>query len=140
MRYALLPLSLTLLATSVFADETDISGKISVELNTAQSSEGGCNLTFVVTNGLTTPIDQLVVEAVLFNTTGKVDRLTLFDFGAAPVARPRVRQFGVPQLSCENLGRVLFNGSQTCAGTGLDTGTCDAAILPTSRTEIEAIG
>ena len=140
MRYAFLSLSLTLLPTSVFADEPDISGKISVELNNAQSSEGGGNLTFVVINGLNSRIEQLVVEDVLFDTAGKVDRLTLFDFGAAPVARPRVRQFGLSHTSCENLGRVLFNGSQTCAGAGLDTSTCDAAFQPTSRTGIEATG
>ncbi len=131
---------LTMLTTPVVAQETDLAGKISVELNAVQSAEDSCTLTFFVINGLDKPIEKAVYETVLFDTNGQVNRLTLFDFGALPVARPRVRQFALPQVKCEQLGRVLFNGANTCEGEGLQDGVCSANILPSTRTSIEVLG
>ncbi|MEX3314513.1 hypothetical protein [Sulfitobacter sp. PS-8MA] len=113
---------------------------LQVELNAAETSEANCKLTFLITNRLETALDKAVYETVLFDQNGTVDRLTLFDFGALPVGRPRVRQFVVPQTSCENLSRILFNGAQTCTGEGVDAGTCESDLGLTSRTEIEVLG
>jgi hypothetical protein len=129
-----------LMAQLAAAQETDIAGKIPVELNAAQSVAEGCKLTFVVTNGLDTAIDALVYEAVLFDSAGQVEQLTLFDFGALPVARARVRQFVVPRLACEQLGRILFNGASTCAGANMAPSLCDTALVPSSRTTIALLG
>ena len=88
--------SLVVLSQAGAAQETDIDGRVSVELNAAETIETSCKLTFLITNGLEQPIDTVVYEAVLFDADGQVNRLTLFDFGALPQARPRVRQFVVP--------------------------------------------
>jgi len=113
---------------------------LAVELNAAETIEADCKLTFLITNSLDTPLDKAVFETVLFDRNGTVDRLTLFDFGALPIGRPRVRQFVVPQTTCENLGRVLFNGAQTCEGEGIVPDACILNLAPTSRTEIEVLG
>ncbi|QFT60903.1 hypothetical protein FIU94_18895 (plasmid) [Sulfitobacter sp. THAF37] len=128
------------MAQAAVAQEEDIVGKIVVELNTAQTTETSCTLTFLVTNGLSTQIDRAVYETVLFDTDGQVDRLTLFDFGTLPPARPRVRQFAVPDLTCDGLGRVLINDAHACEGKGLADGTCGTALTTSSRTKIEVIG
>ncbi len=120
------------------AQETDIAGRLSVELNAAQTLDGACTLSFLITNGFETPIEQVVFEAVLFDANGQVDRLTLFDFGALPPARPRVRQFVLPQVECEGLSRILFNGANTCRG--VDPALCETGLLPSSRTGIEVLG
>jgi len=122
------------------AQEADISGKLLVELNAAETMEASCKLTFLMTNGLDLAIDKVVYEAVLFDTGGKVDRLTLFDFGSLPPARPRVRQFVVPDVTCEALGRVLFNGVNSCEGAGVEASLCETGLLATSRTDIEVSG
>ncbi|GGX67021.1 hypothetical protein GCM10007385_40110 [Tateyamaria omphalii] len=122
------------------AQETDVTGKVAVELNTVSDGEGACTLTFMVTNGHPVDIEKLVYETVLFDAAGSVDRLTLFDFGALPVGRPRVRQFAVPDLTCDGLGRVLFNGLHTCASDGLAQQDCAKGLLPSSRVEIEVLG
>jgi hypothetical protein len=131
---------LTMLTAPVVAQEIDLAGKISVELNAVQTTENNCTLTFFVINGLDKQIDKAVYETVLFDKSGQVNRLTLFDFGTLPVARPRVRQFALPQVECEQLGRVLFNGANTCEGEGLQDGICGTNILPSSRTSIEVLG
>ena len=139
-RTAILSLPLVIAAPLVAAQETDIKDQISVELNAAETTEDACKLTFMITNGLETPVDKIISEAVLFDTDGQVDRLTLFDFGTLPPARPRVRQFVVPQTTCEGLGRILFNGANACETGGSASGVCDTGLLPTSRTSIEVLG
>lgn len=126
--------------SSLHAQETDLTGKISVELNAVQTNDTSCTLTFLIINGLAAPIDKAVYETVLFDKNGQVNRLTLFDFGALPPARPRVRQFAVPQLTCDQLGRVLFNGANICEGDGLAEGICTTGFVPSSRTKVEVLG
>ena len=113
---------------------------LKVELNAADTTEANCKLTFLITNDLSAPLDKAVYETVLFDREGTVNRLTLFDFGQLPVGRPRVRQFVVPQTTCENLGRILFNGAQSCDGAGIEAGICESALAPATRTEIEVLG
>ncbi|WP_299558927.1 hypothetical protein [uncultured Sulfitobacter sp.] len=132
--------SLVVLSQAGAAQETDIDGRVSVELNAAETIETSCKLTFLITNGLEQPIDTVVYEAVLFDADGQVNRLTLFDFGALPQARPRVRQFVVPKLTCEGLSRVLFNGANSCEGAEVEAAVCETGLLATSRTGIEVSG
>ena len=139
-KYVLFAAALLLASQSAVAQESDIDGRVSVELTAAETVEASCKLTFVITNGLEQPVDKLVYEAVLFDETGQVDRLTLFDFGSLPPARPRVRQFVVPELTCEGLGSVLFNGASTCEGADVDAGVCDTGLLATSRTHVGVSG
>jgi len=129
-----------LAATPALAQETDMSGRVSVELNAVETTDTDCTLTFLITNGLDVAIDRVVYETVLFDTGGQVNRLTLFDFGTLPPARPRVRQFAVPDLSCDRLGRILFNGASACEGAGLEDGVCASALMPFTRTNVEVLG
>ena len=122
------------------SQETDLAGKIAVELNAVQTKDTACTLTFMITNGLDAQVEKVVYETVLFDTTGQVNRLTLFDFGTLPPARPRVRQFAVPDMTCDQLGRVLFNGANTCEGSGLADGICGTGLMPSTRTKVEVIG
>lgn len=122
------------------ATPASASPALKVELNAADTTEANCKLTFLITNELSAPLDKAVYETVLFDREGTVNRLTLFDFGELPVGRPRVRQFVVPQTTCENLGRILFNGAQSCDGAGIEAGTCESALAPATRTEIEVLG
>lgn len=122
------------------AQEAEIGKAVSVELNAVKAAENGCTLTFLIINGHDSQIEKAVYETVLFDAEGQVDRLTLFDFGALPPARPRVRQFTVPGLACEGLGRILFNGAATCEAPDLDPAACEAGLVTESRTDIEVQG
>jgi hypothetical protein len=126
------------LASPALAEEP--APALGLELNTVTEAEGACRLTFLAGNGLGADLDALVLEAVLFTTQGTVDRLTLFDFGALPAGRPRVRQFDVAGLSCAALGQVLVNGATECAGAGLAPGACIDALRLSTRTGVEVAG
>lgn len=122
------------------ADETQATKAVSIELNAVKPSEGGCTLTFLAQNGYESGIEKVVYETVLFDNAGQVDRLTLFDFGALPAGRPRVRQFTVSGLTCDGLGQILINGAHTCDTADLGDDACEAGLILNTRTEIEVIG
>ena len=106
----------------------------------APVERGGCRLTFVIRNLLGVDIEQMVAETVLFDRAGSVAALTLFDFGALPEGRPRVRQFDVTNVACDGIGQVLVNGVGTCSGAGLTPESCLDGLRLDSRTDIEVLG
>lgn len=113
---------------------------LSIELNAVEPLESACRISFLIRNGHDADISQAVYEAVLFDGEGRVDRLTLFDFGALPASRPRVRQFVLPDLACAELGQVLINGVETCEGDDLPAGACMDGLELGSRTDVEVLG
>ncbi len=109
---------------------------LGLELNRIDPLEGACRLTFRAENSLGSDLEALTVETVLIDTLGRVERLTLFAFGALPDGVPRVRQFDIPGLDCESLGSVLINGITECSQGAV----CAKELDLSSRTEVEVIG
>lgn len=120
--------------------DTELGPHVWIELNTAQSTDASCTLTFQIINGHDAQIDKAVYETVLFNRQGQVDRLTLFDFGTLPPGRPRVRQFSVQGTACADLSRILINGAHACVAAGLDGDACETELELGTRTDIEVAG
>lgn len=119
---------------------TSSTGKLQLELNALQDVGAACRLTFVVENRTGTEIEQAVFEAVIFDTAGGVTSLSLFDFRDLPADRPRVRQFDLPGIACESVGRALINGANTCNVEGERSDICDVALQPASRLNVELLG
>lgn len=111
-------------------------GRLLLELNRIDALEGACRLTFVAENGLGADLDALSLETVLIDTDGRVERLTLFEFGQLPDGVPRVRQFDIAGMACDRLGRVLINGVAECGAVA----SCGAALELSTRTDVEVIG
>ena len=128
------------IAAPVVADETEIADRLSIELNAIETQDTSCVLSFLAQNGHGSDMTSVVFEAVLFDEAGQVDRLTLFDFGRLPAARPRVRQFVVPELTCDGLSRIIFNGVSSCTGDGLTAAQCETGLMLNTRTDIEMQG
>lgn len=139
MRYLRNALFWLLFPIASLAQDGLVEG-LSVELNTVAEASGGCQLTFVANTGFAEGVEKAVFETVLFDKAGAVNRLTLFDFGAIPAGRPRVRQFVIPDLACSNLGQILINGVNTCEAPGMKAAACAAGLSVTSRIEVELIG
>jgi hypothetical protein len=140
MRRAIVMLASLVLAVPAWGQDVAVQDRVAIELNAAQTVEGTCTLSFLVINGHAAAIERAIYEIVLFDRTGQVDLLTLFDFGKLPPARPRVRQFALPGTACEDLGQVLFNGANTCDAPTLDPGACDGDLQLGTRTSIEVSG
>ena len=113
---------------------------LSIELNGAATEGGSCRLTFLVENGLAADLAALSLETVVLSAEGRVEQVTLFDFGALPMGRPRVRQFDLAGLGCDAIGQVLINGVTACEGPGVGPEACMAGLALSSRAGIELIG
>ena len=114
--------------------------KFSLQLNSVQTIENSCRLTFVVDNQTEKDISELVFETVLFSQQGEVIFFTLFDFGEVPYGIPRVRQFDVPSYSCEDVKQVLINGIDKCVFSNSGVEECRLKLETSSRSEIGFLG
>jgi len=137
--YVHLALIAAMLGTPALAQEEASKPALMVELNTAQTTQGGCRLSFLIQNEHAAEI-SVVFETVLFTAEGGVNQLTLFDFGALPSNRPRVRQFDVPGVTCEGLGSILINGATSCEAGDLGPAICTDSLMLKTRTSIEMLG
>lgn len=135
---ALLTLPVSIGAGAETTQET--SPQLYLELNAVQNVQGACRLTFLARNDTASPIEQAVFETVVFDGSGGVVSLSLFDFRELPLNRPRVRQFDLPGMSCENIGQALINGASTCTVDGGASTICQDALKLNSRLSVELSG
>ena len=134
----LLTITTPALALAQSAETADPS--LSLELNAVQDAGEACRLTFLVNNETGLEIDKAVFETVIFDTTGGVVSLSLFNFRDLPAARPRVRQFEVPDVACDTVGKVLINGANSCVVDGAESEICNKALSLSSRLAVELLG
>ncbi len=137
MTHRLRAAMLTLLCGAPLAGAAEEVG-LSIELSSAITMSGACQMSFLATNETGQDITRAVYEVVLFGADGGVAQLSLLDFRDLPAGRPRVRQFQFDGMTCDQIPRVLINGAQTCEGTS-DGGCIDALRLST-RTGTELVG
>ncbi|MCG7521163.1 hypothetical protein [Ruegeria sp. Ofav3-42] len=141
LRPALAVLCVCSLPMSAMAQShEDATAGLLLELNTVQDVGQACRLTFVVENQTGTAIDEASFETVIFDASGSVVSLSLFNFRDLPADRPRVRQFDLPGMECSSVGRALINGTNTCVVAGSDSSVCDDGLKLQSRTDVELIG
>jgi len=113
-----------------------LPGRIELELNRLSPSGQGCLMTFVVRNGFSARLDKSAFEMVIFNGDGLVERMTVFDFGALPTGKTVVRQFEMPNMVCDGIGRILVNGAKACTGEGISPDTCIGTLKAESKADI----
>lgn len=120
--------------------DQDPPSRLFLELNTLNDTGEACRLTFVVQNKTGIPIEKAVFETVIFDISGGVASLSLFDFRELPADRPRVRQFDLAGKSCGTVGKVLINGASTCVVGGAESDVCRDALSLSSRLDVELLG
>ena len=114
------------------------SGKLTIELNALTPSQKGCMMTFVAENELPDAIGKISLELAFFNQKNVVDRLTVLDFKDLPVGRKRVRQFDMPNVSCDSVSRIIVNDAPVCDGPG--PAACKAGLVTHSQLSVSFEG
>ncbi len=102
-----------------------------VDLNTLAQQGDACRMTFTVQTDV--GLSALETQTVLFDGSGAVRALTVFDFGEVPADGLRVRQFDMPATVCSDVDLVLFNGVERCAA--IDGAPCAETPLFSSRVD-----
>ncbi len=116
------------------------SSNLHLELNNLEDIDGVCRLTFVARNETGTAIDRAVFETVIFNVSGSVTNLSLFDFRDLPADGTRVRQFDLPETACNDIGQTLINGANSCVVEGVENTVCKESLSLSSRLSVELLG
>ncbi|WP_051645358.1 hypothetical protein [Labrenzia sp. DG1229] len=114
------------------------TGKISLELNHVQPTQGGgCRLSIIATNGLERPISQLGLEIVAFNTEGLVDQFLRLDFSRISAGKTKVLQFDLAGKACDGLSRLHINDVLNCVPASVTDVYCPDLLDLKNRTPIQ---
>jgi hypothetical protein len=106
---ALVVLQVLLPLCAFAADE-----KVLVELNSIESADKGCRLSFVVENKSHVAIESMKLDLVCFGTDGGILRRFITEMGPVRAAKTVVRTF-IVDIDCPQLGAVLVNDVTACA-------------------------
>jgi hypothetical protein len=103
---------------------------IRVELNTMESVQSSCRLSFVIENKGESPIETLKLDLAVFGREGAIQRRLIVELGPVRGSKTVVRAFDV-EGDCAQIGSVLVNDVSACAPG--DPGTCLDRLTLSSR-------
>ena len=121
----LLPFLLPVLA---FAAEQEIA----IELNSAETAQNQCRLTFVVENKGAVPIETLKLDLVVFNRENRVHRRMVTEMGPVRGEKTIVKTYSVDG-ACAEIRSILVNDIPACAPAKPDA--CIDGLALSSRME-----
>ena len=102
---------------------------VRVELNTLESTETHCRMTFVVENK-SAALESLKLDLVVFNTESIVYRRLITEMGPVRAGRTIVKTYAI-ETKCAQVGAVLVNDVSAC--TPGDTNACLDGLSLSSR-------
>jgi hypothetical protein len=101
--HALLPLC------AIAADE-----KVLLELNSVESADNRCRVSFVIENKSEAAIESLKLDLVAFGTDGGILRRLITEMGPVYATKTMVRVFLIDS-ECRQIGAILVNDVTACA-------------------------
>ena len=84
-----------------------------VELNTGETTENRCRLTFVIENKAKEPVESLKLDLAVFNTEGVVQTRMVTEMAPVRPVKTVVRTFSVDG-DCKQIGSILVNDITAC--------------------------
>ena len=112
-------------------------GGFTLELNDSTDVQGGCRLTFVAVNGLTSAVEKASYEVFTFGKDGRVGQSLVFQFGGFRAGKTKVFQFDLPAQPCSDISRLLLNDAIECVVDGSASQLCIDAIETKNITPID---
>lgn len=85
-----------------------------IELNTLETVDGRCRVSFLVENKGDTAFETLMLELALFNRNGIVQRRLGFPMGPLRAAKTVLKVFTFED-PCDDLGAILLNEVTACS-------------------------
>ena len=116
MLHALVVLQALLPFCAFAADE-----KILVELNSIESADNRCRVSFVIENKSDVGIESMKLDLVAFGSDGGILRRLIAEMGQLRAAKTMVRTFAI-DAECRQIGAILVNDVTACAPG--EPGTC----------------
>jgi hypothetical protein len=107
LRYAVV------LASALLASTTAQAASVTVELNTVETADNRCRLTFVIENKSKDALESLKLDLAVFNPQRIVQRRLATELGPVRAGKTIVKTFALDG-ACGEIGSVLVNDI-TCA-------------------------
>jgi hypothetical protein len=90
--------------------------RVHVELNTVESANNQCRLTFVIDNRAKEPIESLKLDLAVFNQQRIVQRRLAAELGPVRGSKTVVKTFALDG-NCGDVGAILVNDVSCAPGT-----------------------
>src|SRR5262245_24728355 len=103
---------------------------VGLELNTVETAENRCRLTFVVENKAPRAIDSFKVDLVVFNAESIIQSRMLIEMGPVRAQKTSVKTF-VTDGVCTQMSAILVNDITAC--TPADPAACLDGLALNSR-------
>lgn len=103
---------------------------VNLELNTVETAEGRCRLTFVIENKTERAVDSFKLDLALFNPEGIIQRRMIIEMGPVRAQKTTVKTFSA-EGECAALGAILINDVTACAPG--EAGACLDGLTLSSR-------
>ncbi len=120
------------MAVPAQADEANDS-MVAVELNKLEANGSGCRPYLVFENKTDLDFGSLKLDLVMFDLDGIIARRVAVEGAPLPPGKMAVKVFDLPDLACDQIGRVLLNGLTQCTDQEGDQSNCLALIDTASR-------
>ena len=108
-------------AAAFLASPAALAASVQVELNTVETAENRCRITFVIENKAKDGLESLKLDLAVFNPQRVVQRRLATELGPVRGGKTIVKTFALDGV-CGEIGSILVN-DVTCA-----PGTPDACI------------
>ncbi|MDN3516669.1 Tat pathway signal sequence domain protein [Aquisalimonas lutea] len=114
-------------------------GAISVELNKLESQGDACRAYLVMENGTGEAFESLRLDLVMFDDNGIIAKRLAVETAPLAAGRTQVKVFGIGDVACGDIGRVLLNGVLACADAGGERDDCMGRLTTASKTDVPFI-
>ncbi len=111
--WRLVPILSCVVLQLVLAQLAAAAENIAVELNSAETADNRCRLTFLTHNRGDSAIDSLKLDMALFDHDGIIYRRMATELGPMRAGKTNVRTF-LLDGNCEQIGSVLVNDITAC--------------------------
>lgn len=135
----LLLVLLTALLTGLPAVVAAEDGVISVELNKLEPQGDACRAYLVMENGTGEAFESLRLDLVMFDGDGIIAKRLAVETAPLAAGRTQVKVFGIGDVACGDIGRVLLNGVLACADAGGERDDCMGRLTTASKTDVPFI-
>lgn len=113
--------------------------EIKLELNKLEPQPNACRAYLVFDNSAGPAVEDLQLDLILFDREGVIARRLAVDTAPLRAAKTTVKLFDIPELSCDDIRRVLINEVLSCRdATGTHTDCIERLTLST-RAEAQLV-
>jgi hypothetical protein len=104
------------LVTILLAGTATLAAPVHVELNTVETADNRCRVTFVIENKGSEGVESLKLDLAVFNPQRIVQRRLITELGPLRAAKTIVKTFAL-EGACGDIGSILVNDVTCAPGT-----------------------